>query len=215
MKNEIHPMAEIHWGKKWKRPRGRQEVLLTVERCVVKVGYDWDMEAARKELLEEAGKHRAAPIEEILHHADFDGFKEKAQEILDLLHRALGHARAIRVYDKLRREAAHEAVRKRLESKQWSGAERSLHFGPIEGNCWEGPWRVLGKRRAVTGTYVAASGGGYGYDYEYEPPDLVNRKTHVLLLAQRGMTFERVVLLESDTCDWANKEIAERLMQEA
>ena len=208
-------MYEIHWNKKWKRPRKTEQVLLTVKRCVEKVGYDWDMDAARAELLREAGSHRAAPVEEILKHKDFGNFAETAKMVLADLSKALGHARAIRVYDKMRREAAYQAIRNRLESKQWAGAERYIHFGPIEGNSWEGPWRVIGRRRAVTGVYVPASGGGAWSEYDdYEPPELAKRKTHVLLLASRLMSFERVVLLASDTCDWAHKEIAETLMKE-
>lgn len=206
-------MYEIHWNKKWKRPKKEEQVLLTVNRCVEKVGYDWDMDAARAELLNEAGTHRGAPTEYVLKHSDFVDFSEKAKAILDVLVKPLGHVRAIRVYDKLRREAAYQVIWNRLESKNWCGARREIHFGPIEGNCWEGPWNVIGRRRAVTGVYVPASSGWEEGDCE--PPDLTKRKTHVLLLASRLMSFERVVLLASDTCDWANKEIAERFLREA
>jgi len=210
-------MHEIHWDKKWKSPTpsNSNDLLLTVERCVEKVGYDWDMGAAQKEILHEAGSHPSAPWEGIMQHEDFGDFREKVDEVLASLSKTLGHAAALKTIERLKRNAVREFVRKRLKLKMDAGAERSLHFGPVEGKDWDGPWRVIGVRRAMTGQYVPGHAwGGWDGEYEYDPPALANRKTHVLLLASRRERYERVVLLKSDTCDWSQKKVAETLMKD-
>jgi len=216
--NRIYPMHEIHWDKKWKRPKKNRKVLLTVNRCVEKVGYDWDMGTAQAELLQEAGSHPKAPWEGILKHEDFGDFQEKVNNLLGSLSKTIGHAAALRTIERFKRGAVREFVSKRLRSKMCAGAERYLHFAPVEKfeweeeDAWTGPWFVQGTRRAVTGTYVP---GSQGYEpYDYDPPELVNRKTHVLLLATRQGLGDRVVLLASDTCDWSQKVVAETLMKE-
>ena len=56
--------------------------------------------------------------------------------------------------------------------------------------------KVIGKRRAITGTYLAGYNDGYSDDAE--PPKLLNQKVHMILeLDEIGMLTSKPVEIES------------------
>jgi hypothetical protein len=200
---------------KFKEVRGGQRVCLTVARCVKKVGYEWDWEAARQEIAVESGHDPKSLFNEldILHHPSLETFRRELPRVAEGIREALSSEGARRLLGRIRMEVAYSFVRDRMRSKIREGAERQIHFGTVEGEHWEGPWEVVGTRRAVTGVYRPASRGWEENDYE--PPDLVDRRHHTLLLVRRSVRFwERTVLLKADTVEWGLVEPALAIMKD-